>query len=47
MEKALDAVAVEAEVREMLKTPLFRVADAVRNRQHSITNDNPDVIAIG
>ena len=39
--------AVEAEVKEMLKVPLYRVADAVRNRQQSITNDNPDVIAIG
>ena len=47
MDKALDAVAVEAEVKEMLKVPLYRVADAVRNRQQSITNDNPDVIAIG
>ena len=47
MDKALDAVAVEAEVKEMLKVPLYRVADAVRNRQQSITNDHPDVIAIG
>ncbi len=47
MDKALDAVAVETEVREMLKVPLYRVADAVRNRQASINNDNPDVIAIG
>jgi hemoglobin len=47
MDKALDATAVAAEVREMLKIPLYRVADAVRNREQSITNDNPDIIAIG
>jgi hemoglobin len=47
MDKALDALAVEPEVREMLKDPLYRVADAVRNREQSITNDNPDIIAIG
>ena len=47
MNKALDTVGVEAEVKDMLKEPLYRVADAVRNRQQSITNDNPDVIAIG
>ncbi|MCZ6830771.1 MAG: group II truncated hemoglobin [Gammaproteobacteria bacterium] len=46
MDKALDTVAVEAEVREMLKDPLYRLADAVRNREQSLTNDNPDVIAI-
>jgi hemoglobin len=47
MDKALEATAVEAEVREMLKVPLYRVADAVRNREQSITNDDPDIIAIG
>ena len=47
MDKALDTLAVEDEVREMLKTPLYRVADAVRNREQSITNDDPNIIAIG
>ena len=47
MEKALEATAVEEEVRSMLKDPLFRVADAVRNRVESITNDDPNIIAIG
>ena len=47
MDKALDTLAVEDEVREMLKTPLYRVADAVRNREQSITNNDPDIIAIG
>lgn len=47
MDKALEATGVEEEVREMLKQPLFRVADAVRNRPESVNYDNPDVIAIG
>jgi hemoglobin len=47
MEKAMDRMETEDEVREMLKVPLFRIADAVRNRQVDINNDNPDVIAIG
>ncbi len=47
MEKALEAEQVEDEVREMLKVPLFRVADAVRNRAESIDNDDPNIIAIG
>ena len=47
MEKALIATEVEEEVRDMLKQPLFRVADAVRNRAESITNDDPNIIAIG
>ncbi|MCX2981855.1 globin [Halieaceae bacterium IMCC14734] len=47
MEKALVATEVEEEVRSMLKEPLFRVADAVRNRPESITNDDPNIIAIG
>lgn len=47
MNKALEATGVEEEVRDMLKEPLFRVADAVRNRVESITNDDPNIIAIG
>jgi hemoglobin len=47
MDKALEAVNVDPEVREMLKVPLYRVADAVRNREQSITNDDPNVIAVG
>jgi len=35
MEKALEQTGVEDEVREMLKEPLFGIADAVRNREHS------------
>ena len=48
MNKALDAIDVEEEVREMLKDPLFRVADAVRNRAESTdTLKDPNVIATG
>ncbi len=48
MNKALDVIDVEEEVREMLKDPLFRVADAVRNRAESTdTLKDPNVIATG
>ena len=47
MDKALEATEVEDEVQEMLKVPLFRVADAVRNRPESLENNDPDIIAIG
>ncbi len=47
MEKALDALAVEAAVREMLKVPLFRIADAVRNRPESTdTLKDANIIAV-
>ncbi len=47
MNKAMDRLGTEDKIREMLKVPLFRIADAVRNRQESITNSDPNVIAIG
>jgi hemoglobin len=48
MEKALDAIEADDEVRDMLKEPLFRIADAVRNRAESTdTLKDPDVIATG
>jgi hemoglobin len=46
MEKAMDRVEVEPQVREMLKVPLFRVADAVRNREDAAPDD-PNIIAVG
>ncbi len=48
METALDRIEASDNLRAMLKTPLFRIADTVRNRDESTprTND-PDVIAIG
>jgi len=48
MEKALDAIEADDDVRVMLKQPLFRIADAVRNRAESTdTLKDPNVIATG
>ncbi len=48
MDKALEAIGAGDELVEMLKVPMFRVADAVRNKEgpSSATTD-PDVIAAG
>ena len=43
MDKALERIGASDELVEMLKTPLFRIADAVRNREGpsaASTNDN-------
>jgi hemoglobin len=46
MERALDTIDAEPALREMLKTPLYRIADAVRNRSHDSTmTDDPNIIA--
>jgi len=48
MDLALEEVGASKEVVEMLKIPLFRIADAVRNRDGvSAAETNPDVIAAG
>ncbi len=48
MEKALDAIEADDDVRVMLKQPLFRIADAVRNRAESTdTLKDPNIIATG
>ncbi|PLW83173.1 globin [Kineobactrum sediminis] len=48
MEQALAAGDADEELREMLRIPLQRIADAVRNRdQPSATKTNPNVIAAG
>ena len=48
MEKALDRIDAEEELREMLKDPLYRIADDVRNRAESTdTLKDPNVIATG
>jgi hemoglobin len=48
MDKALDKTTDDDELREMLKDPLYRIADAVRNRTESTdTLKNPNVIATG
>ena len=48
MEKALALITIEDEVREMLREPLFRIADAVKNRAESTDSlKNPNIIATG
>jgi len=46
MDRALDTIEAEPALREMLKVPLYRIADAVRNRSHDSTMaDDPNIIA--
>lgn len=46
MDKALEQVGASDELVEMLKIPLFRVADAVRNREGpSVAASDPNIIA--
>lgn len=46
MDKALEKTAASDELVEMLKVPMFRIADAVRNREGpSVASDNPNIIA--
>ena len=48
MDKALEQTGASKELVEMLKIPLFRIADAVRNKQGpSSAATNPDIIAAG
>jgi len=48
MDRALQDTGASEELLEMLKIPLFRIADAVRNREGpSSATTNPDVIATG
>jgi len=48
MDKALEDTGASEELVEMLKIPLFRIADAVRNREGpSSAATNPNVIAAG
>lgn len=48
MDKALETINASDELKEMLKVPMFRVADAVRNREQSSKFKNdPNVIATG
>jgi len=46
MEVALERVGASEEVRTMLRQPMFRVADFIRNREHS-PGSNPNLIASG
>ncbi len=48
MDKALEQTGASAELVDMLKIPLFRIADAVRNKQGpSSAATNPNIIAAG
>ena len=48
MDKALEQTGASEELIKMLKIPLFRIADAVRNKQGpSSAATNPNIIAAG
>ncbi len=48
MDRALREIEASEELIEMLKVPMYRIADAVRNREDvSATENNPDIIAAG
>jgi hemoglobin len=48
MDKALEQTGASEELMDMLKVPLFRIADAVRNKQGpSSAATNPNIIAAG
>lgn len=48
MEIALERIGASEELKEMLKLPMFRIADTVRNRDSSERRPrDPNVIAIG
>jgi hemoglobin len=48
MDKALAATGASDEVVDMLKVPLFRIADAIRNKEGpSSAVSNPNIIAAG
>ncbi len=48
MDRALERIGASEEVTAMLKIPMFRIADAVRNREGpSAATTNPDIIAAG
>ena len=48
MDRALQQIGASEELVEMLKIPMYRIADAVRNREGpSAATTEPDVIAAG
>jgi hemoglobin len=48
MYKALDQINASDELKDMLREPLFLVADAVRNREHASPHKkDPNIIATG
>ena len=47
-EEALERIGASEEVKAMLKEPIFRIAQAVQNRDESLReNTDPNIIAIG
>lgn len=48
MDEALDRINAGDDLKVMLKTPMFQVAEAVRNCEDSTPRNNgPDIIAVG
>ncbi len=48
MHEALDRIGASDELKEMLKEPMFRIADAVRNRDAcAAIGKDPNIIAVG
>ncbi len=48
MDEALIRTGASAELKAMLKEPMYRVADTVRNCEDSTPrNSGPDIIAVG
>ncbi len=48
MDEALDRIGASDELKAMLKVPMFRIADTVRNRESSSDRDqDPNIIAVG
>ena len=48
MDMALDRIDATEDLKDMLKEPMFRVAEAVRNREFSSdTDQDPNMIAVG
>lgn len=46
MDRALEQVGASNQLKEMLKIPFYRIADAVRNREGpSVASTDPDIIA--
>ncbi len=48
MDEALERIGASDELKAMLKEPMFRIADAVRNREDRPKGDlGPNIIAVG
>ena len=48
MDTALDRIGASDELRKMLKEPMYRIAETVRNCEDSTPrNQGPDIIAVG